>query len=285
MPSSFHPSYAQGYARNAAESENPGLWQGIRLGASMSLGPTGLTLRDWSGWGNHGTLTSMDPATDWVMTEKGWALAGWTSTAHVLLPASVGNIIADKGTLIFTWKHDGTKNAGHFWDTRLGNGRGWDVAFDNDLSDELGIGIHTSGLINAKHSNTAGISAGIHSLAVSYDKDAGADNIKLYVDAILEATGTQTGSATMSMSAPKIGNQANDAGPLGAGREILSCLMYNRALALAEIQQLYVEPDALFQPRRRVYAAAVAAAGHPTMRRWGGIPHMTPGPVLAGRSW
>ena len=27
------------------------------------------------------------------------------------------------------------------------------------------------------------------------------------------------------------------------------------------------------------------AAGQPTMRRWGGVPHMLPGPVLAGRSW
>jgi len=44
-----------------------GLWQ-------PSLGPTGLTLFDHSGYGNHGTLTSMDPATDWKMTEKGWAL-------------------------------------------------------------------------------------------------------------------------------------------------------------------------------------------------------------------
>lgn len=25
--------------------------------------------------------------------------------------------------------------------------------------------------------------------------------------------------------------------------------------------------------------------GQPTMRRWGGVPHMMPGPVLAGRSW
>ena len=29
----------------------------------------------------------------------------------------------------------------------------------------------------------------------------------------------------------------------------------------------------------------VVAGGQPTMRRWGGVPHMSPGPVLAGRSW
>jgi len=34
-----------------------------------------------------------------------------------------------------------------------------------------------------------------------------------------------------------------------------------------------------------VLAVAAAAAGHPTMRRWGGVPHMVPGPARAGRSW
>ena len=28
-----------------------------------------------------------------------------------------------------------------------------------------------------------------------------------------------------------------------------------------------------------------APTGNPAMRRWGGVPHMTPGPVTAGRSW
>ncbi len=31
--------------------------------------------------------------------------------------------------------------------------------------------------------------------------------------------------------------------------------------------------------------AAAPPGGQPTMRRWGGVPHMTPGPVAAGRSW
>ena len=35
----------------------------------------------------------------------------------------------------------------------------------------------------------------------------------------------------------------------------------------------------------QVSETTVAADGQPTMRRWGGIPHMRPGPVLAGRSW
>jgi len=43
-----------------------GLW-------SPSLGPSGYTLLDRSGRGNHGTLTNMD-SSDWVASPGGWAL-------------------------------------------------------------------------------------------------------------------------------------------------------------------------------------------------------------------
>jgi hypothetical protein len=62
------PSYSQGFARYAAQSEAPGLWRGLVGSWCPFLGPTGLTLRDWSGHHNHGTLTTMEPAVDWVVT-------------------------------------------------------------------------------------------------------------------------------------------------------------------------------------------------------------------------
>jgi len=68
------PSYTQGFARSAAESAYPNLWNGLVGAWIPPLGPTGLTVRDVSGWGNQGTLTDMDPATAWAKTEKGWAL-------------------------------------------------------------------------------------------------------------------------------------------------------------------------------------------------------------------
>ena len=77
------PSYAQGFARNAAESENPGLWKGLVCKWAPSLGVTGLTLRDQSGHHNHGTLTGMDPAVDWVGSSMGVALDNFSETAYV----------------------------------------------------------------------------------------------------------------------------------------------------------------------------------------------------------
>ncbi len=61
------PSYTRGYARNAAESANPGAWKGLVGAWVPMLGSTGLRLRDVSGYGNHGTLTAMDPVNDWII--------------------------------------------------------------------------------------------------------------------------------------------------------------------------------------------------------------------------
>jgi hypothetical protein len=68
------PSYASGYAKSASESAHPNLWDGLGGAWMPGLGVTGGTLRDVSGNEKHGTLTNMDPATDWVTTSKVLAL-------------------------------------------------------------------------------------------------------------------------------------------------------------------------------------------------------------------
>lgn len=50
------------------------LRQGLVGAWCPSLGPSGNTLIDRSGYGNHGTLTNMDAGTDWVASQYGWAL-------------------------------------------------------------------------------------------------------------------------------------------------------------------------------------------------------------------
>lgn len=52
----------------------PFLWDGLAGYWSMLQGG-GVTIFDLSGYNNHASLFSgMDPATDWVVTEKGWAI-------------------------------------------------------------------------------------------------------------------------------------------------------------------------------------------------------------------
>ncbi len=67
-------SYKTGFARGAGESEMPGLWRGLDGYWATSLGPTGDVLHDQSGHRRLGLLRNMEPATDWVPTERGYAL-------------------------------------------------------------------------------------------------------------------------------------------------------------------------------------------------------------------
>lgn len=52
----------------------PNLWRGCVGAWAPLLGPSGTTLRDNSGLGNHGTLTGMDATTDWVVGNGQYAL-------------------------------------------------------------------------------------------------------------------------------------------------------------------------------------------------------------------
>lgn len=67
-------SYHNGFAPRDGQSRFPELWRGCIGAWAPCLGPSGLVLRDWSGFGRHGTLTTMDAASDWVIDSGRYAL-------------------------------------------------------------------------------------------------------------------------------------------------------------------------------------------------------------------
>lgn len=67
-------SYANGFAPRDGQPLYPELWRGCVGAWAPCLGPTGLVLRDQSGFGRHGTLTNMDPASDCVPSSGQYAL-------------------------------------------------------------------------------------------------------------------------------------------------------------------------------------------------------------------
>lgn len=64
------PSYRSGFytPKRGGIPKYPQLWRGCVGAWCPSLGPTGLRLMDQSLYGNHGTLTNMDAASDWVVS-------------------------------------------------------------------------------------------------------------------------------------------------------------------------------------------------------------------------
>lgn len=68
------PSWKYGFARSAGESDAPHQWDGLIGAWAPLLGPQGAALYDVSGYGRHGVLTSMDPAGDWLVDDRGYYL-------------------------------------------------------------------------------------------------------------------------------------------------------------------------------------------------------------------
>lgn len=62
------PSYIDGMYPLVGRPKYPSLRRGCVFAAAPCLGPSGLTLFDWSGFKRHGALTNMDPATDWIIS-------------------------------------------------------------------------------------------------------------------------------------------------------------------------------------------------------------------------
>lgn len=83
-------SYANGFAPRDGRPLYPSLWRGCVGAWAPCLGPSGLTLRDWSGFGNHGTLTNMSADSDWVLSGGRYALDFDATNDYVTCGTSAG---------------------------------------------------------------------------------------------------------------------------------------------------------------------------------------------------
>ena len=82
------------------ESAYPELWDGVVGAWAPCLGPTGSRLHDHSRRSNWGTLTNMDNATDWVVSDGQYALDFDGSNDQIV---SVGNVPAPQSRTIAMW--------------------------------------------------------------------------------------------------------------------------------------------------------------------------------------
>ncbi len=70
----LRPTWQHGFAHGPAESAFPGLWKGKIGHWDMGLGPSGSLVRELTAFKKDAVLTAMDAATDWVLTDIGYAL-------------------------------------------------------------------------------------------------------------------------------------------------------------------------------------------------------------------
>ena len=249
------PSYKQGFAKSAAESDAPELWKGC-VGLWMpSLGPTGLTLRDISGYGNHGTLTNMDPATDWVMTEKGWALdTANASTATIDTSLDITGANYSIGCLCKPTAAGSSTTCGIIADMDVNGTYG--IGLGYRVHNEIQVYIAGNGWHDPNYVLTVG---SWYQLFVTHDVVA--EVLKIYAQGreILSAGGVavpinSTRGLSFSQYTPVSGVR-NWPGLFA------TCIAYSRVLAPNEIQLLYQDPFAMVRQQQKAYPAAVAAGG------------------------
>jgi hypothetical protein len=211
-----------------------------------------LTLRDWSGYGNHGTLTNMDPATAWMASRFGWGLKH-TETDHTLITA-----MADPGDWTVVAVADSNPDlTGTRRFTFLGKATG-------EVSNSL-LQIRSNGTVivgfddGSSHTWTVGDDLISGSRVWAVTKKGTAYN--LYIDGVWQSPEKVSAQTFDWANINKIG-VSNFFAPDWI--TINGLYFYNRALTSSEIGIYVADPSAIPRLRSQVYPAAAApAVGNP----------------------
>jgi len=215
----------------------------------MNVG-SGLVVPDISGQNNHGTMTNMDAATDWVQGRRGgeWAL----EFDGVDDCVNAGDFPqADGGSLsVNVWfAHTDTFDSGKTTDEAIVGKMGgitadqsWYIKLESDNGK-----IVTTFRGTAKHdllSTTASWVGGRwYNVCATYDANTG--GAKLYVDNILEDTDWGAAEPIKSGAEPvRFGALGHPSYRYWLYGLIGYVILHNRALSASEIAHLYAEPYA-----------------------------------------
>ncbi len=209
-----------------------------RIGYWAMQEGSGDKVYDLSGNNNTGTLTNMDPSTDWVAGKFGKALDFDGDNDYV----NVGGVEIAQWTCSAHVKHTGA------WDTWedvltgvLAGEENHPLIFHNGKPRMYGSSIEANNAIDNEWHHIATLNDGT--------------NGYIYVDGVQVKSGT----SGLSIKVTKIGTKPSANGEFFDGL-IDNVSIYNRALSPQEIQQLYHEPFGMFE-RPSVAKIFVPAAG------------------------
>lgn len=231
----------------------------------------GSRLRDISGYSNHGVLTNMDPAADWVGSPRGGALDFDTDDQIDITktPATdVGNTFT-----VMAWintrraMNTGTTDRQGIYSTRRTNdGGAWllEIGDLNDGAANASFGI--SGVatwVAVASANSISPNRWHHIVAVK--KGINATDTTLYANGVETGYDVRTAyTAIDSIDDPLLGGGTSGTQPLDG--LLNDVRLYNRALSAFEIKQLYQDS----------YANILRAP----IRRWANIIGFTPRAVM-----
>lgn len=247
----FIPSYAQGFAKSAAEAAYPELWDGL-AGAWLLNESGGTTAFDCLRR-NPGTLTNMTPGTDRIHGHwRGFSFGAINFAGdddYIAIPN--GFFSAYPFTLVATFRAtDIATNLAIFVLNDSADNQNWQG---------LRVGnseVHAASRNAAQQDASTAISANVwyHAAAVF----ASSTSRKIYVNGLWKATDTDA-LTTRANDVCTIGRYSDSSPSSYFSGDIAECLIYDRALSAGAIKCLYdIGPGALFRLRPRVLNAPAA---------------------------
>ena len=237
-----------GYYGTYDESAHSDLWDGVVGYWAPCLGPTGLRLHDVSRWNNWGTLTNMDPPTDWVIDGGHYAL-DFDGTNDYVQTGSVFSVA--NAVTLSAWVYR--------------NNDGNHVFFDKGNTVNNFILFAQSGLRLRGSSSTEVV--GTYSTASRWSHVVGTilgTTGTVYAEGVQLATGTV---ATVGNTADvlSLGRYSTGGGGYYLHGRMSDAAIWNRALTPNEIRTLYnIGRGGMLERRRRrrVYAEQVGFRAH-----------------------
>lgn len=225
------------------ESAYPELWDGVVGYWAPCLGPSGTRLHDVSRYNNWGTLTNMDPPTDWVIDGGQYALDFDGTNDYV----DARRTLTGTFSLSF-WANRrsvGTDGFRHLWGNLTSTN-----TYAISISDtQVWSQSDTAGTFKAFSGFTFSNNVWFH-VAVARDV---ANGVRVWKDGVESTSGTQTVTGTYTLQG--IGRYANAAGgnaPYQWDGQISDAAVWSRVLSSNEIRRLYnLGRGGMLERRRR----------------------------------
>jgi len=230
--------------RRRNELRYPGLWCGCVGAWNPGLGPTGLTLRDNSGFGNHGTLTNMDAAGDWITNGGRYALDFDGSNDYVDI--NPGPIPSSSSAL-----------SASLWVNVAETGvtQGFFEVNSNQVTSAVLLLDYTAkdrwrAYVSDVYIAGGTVTVGWHHVVATIANNTSTSPVQVYVDGSLVIDNTRTTSPPSNTPRIRIGGHAfvdNFSGQIDDVR------VYNRVLSTQEIRLLASRRGIAYElaPRRR----------------------------------
>ena len=253
------------------ESAYPQLWDGVVGAWCPSLGPTGERLHNLSRFNNWGTLTNMDPATDWVVSSGQYALDYDGTNDWVSVPR-ISAYSSTQWRTLSAWINartfDGFSGFNDIMSCDfIGGTREWNFVTSTDatLTDaKLLIGMFGTGggEVNAQTPEIILANEWTH-VAATQDGSYTFGGYALYINGKQQ---TLTNVSSGTFTAPSVGTSNLGIGrrPGNAGVDlhfnglIDDCAIWTRTLTPNEVRQLYLLGRAgMYERRRRTARRAV----------------------------